>query len=208
MGKGRIGERSAIMKTHVFVLLIIMFAGVPVVRSDIVWEYDSPLTIVEAITEIESDTYLYEYSFENTDTSTIWDFAIYTDFAVSDETMFTGYPLWVGPSSIQVEDVSPAYDPRNLDSSIAFAIYSSYEYWIPVYGEESGIQPNDEVEGFSYISTIYDPSPKYYSYTTFETNGPGPYHQGTFSAVGQTTPEPCSLLLFAMGAFGIRRINV
>lgn len=195
------------MKAHVFVLLIIMFTVVPVVRSAIVWEYDSPLTIVETITEIESGTYLYEYSFENTDTSTIWDFVLYTTFNVQPVDTWDGYDVWVNPQFTTVQQLSSAYDPHILDDEIIGGIWTGYEYWTPVFGEEEGIQPNDEAAGFSYVANIFNATPKYYCYTTIETNGPGPYLQGNVSAVGQTIPEPATLVLFGWGFCVVRKLK-
>jgi len=189
-------------------ILLIMFIGVfAVCNVDLLWEYDSPLTIVETITDIGGGDYRYEYSFTNVDTSTIWDFHLYTTFNVQPENTFSGYEKWVEPQFVTVSRYrryNPLYDPQVLDAEIIGGVWTGYEYW-GIAGEESGILPNDHAEGFSFTSNIYDLTPKYYSYITIETNGPEPYFQGMFSAVGTTVPEPASIAFLGLGFWVVRK---
>ena len=187
-------------------MLVIMFVCVfAVCDATLVWEYDSPLTVVETITDIGGGDYRYEYSFTNVDTSTIWEFNLYTTFNVQPENTFSGYEKWESVRFHSIEQLVSQRDPQVLDAEILGTVWTGYEYWIPYFGEESGIQPDDYAGGFSFTSNVYDVSPKYYSYTTIGTNGPGPYFQGTFSAVGATVPEPCSLLLLSVGSMVLLR---
>ena len=171
-------------------------------NAGLTWEYTSPLNVVETITDIGGGNYRYEYSFTNVDTSTIWDFHLYTTFNVQLENTFSGYEKWE-KWFITVAQYGDTYDPRVLDDDIIGGVSTAYEYWL--WGETFGIQPNNIAEGFTYLSNIYDPSPKYYAYTTIETNGPGPYLQDKMSAVGTTVPEPCSCFLLLAGSMVLSR---
>jgi hypothetical protein len=174
-----------------------------VCHADMFWEYESPLNIVEIITDIGGGSYRYEYSFTNIDSSTIWHFNIYTTIDIQPENAFSGYEKWTGLDYASVDQYGSTYDPRVLDDDIVGGVGTAYEYW--GFGEAFGIQPNNYAGGLTYLSNIYDPSPKYYSYTTIATNGPGPYLQDKMSAVGQTIPEPSSLVLFGLGCLALRR---
>ena len=166
------------------------------------WEYASPLSVVETITDIGGGNYRYEYSFTNLDISTIWDFNLYTTLNVQAVSSFSGYDRWTDLHFVSAEQYRDAFDPRVLDDDIIGAVATSYEYW--AYGEEFGIQPNDIAKELTYLSTIYDPSPKYYAYITIETSEPDPYLLDRVSAVGQTIPEPATLLLICLGSLLIQ----
>ena len=150
----------------VAVVFVTCTFDVPSLYAEIDWYYDSPLTVYETITDIGGGDYSYEYSFENVD-STIWEFGIYTTFSTTGEDTFTGYPLWEGPWNSVVSDTYPDYDARNLDPEIAYMTSTAYEYWN--FGEDDGILFNDIAAGFTFISSIYDTSPKYYMYDTIES---------------------------------------
>ena len=182
------------------IILILLFSF-SICYADLTWEYSSPLSVVETITDIGGGNYRYEYSFKNIDTSTIWDFHLFTTFNVQLENTFSGYEKWE-KWFITVEQYG-TYDPRILDGDIIGGVSTAYEYW--AFGEEFGIQPSNITEGLTYLSSIYEPSPKYYAYTTIETNGDIAYWQGVMSAVGQTVPEPCTLSLLALGALLVKR---
>ncbi len=183
------------MKTQIFILMLFVTAGV--CNADLTWEYWSPLTVLEEITDIGGGNYQYEYSFTNIDTSVIWDFVVYTEFTASPQTGFDNLQYWVSPQFVPVDSYYEEYDPRILDQDIAGGVGTSYEHW--QYGEEYGIQINDTVAGFAFTSTIYDPLSKYYRYTTIETSGPTPYLKGVVSAVGMTVPEPFTFSIMCLG---------
>ena len=155
--------------------------------------------IHETITDIGGGDYRYEYSFENVDSSTIWGFGIYTTFDISGENTFAGYPAWVGPSNYSVDAIPTEYDARNLDLDITYLTNTSYEYWF--HGEDDGIQINDIATGFTFISSVYDTSPKYYMYETIEYGWTDTNGTGKVAAVGTTTtPEPVTLSLLGIGS--------
>ena len=167
-------------------ILWLVLAGVSLIAApaaaELDWYYDSPLTVVETITDIGGGDYSYEYSFENVD-STIWSFGIYTTFATTSEDTFTGYPLWAGPWSMPVSDIDPESNARNLDPEIAYLTATGYEYWN--FGEDDGILFNDIAAGFTFISSVYDTSPKYYMYDTIESRQ-ADGGTGKVAAVGTT----------------------
>ena len=188
------------MKTQLFILMVIVTAGV--CNAAIDWYYDSPLTVNETITDIGGGEYRYEYSFENVDTSPIWSFGVYTTFSTSGENTFTGHPTWKGPWNRSVGDVFPEYDARNLDPDILYSNYSGYEAFM--YGNPSdAIIQGELATGFCFVSSIFNPSPKYYQYETIASGWTQTNGTGKVAAVGTTIPEPITLLFFGAGAVAI-----
>jgi hypothetical protein len=188
---------------NISIAMMFLICVFSVCHADLTWEYDSPLNVVETITDIGGGNYRYEYSFTNVDTSTIWDFNLYTTFSVQPENTFDGYEKWESLHFVDVDQYGSTYDPRVLDDDIIGAVATSYEYW--GWGEMFGIQPNNIAEGLTYLSHTYDPSPKYYSYVTIETSDPDPFSLDKVSAVGQTVPEPSSLVLLGLASLALRR---
>ena len=195
-------RRIQITITVVVVFLICTF-NVPSLYAEIDWYYDSPLAVYETITDIGGGDYSYEYFFENTDSSTIWKFGIYTTFSTTNEETFAGYPVWERGWNYAVSDISPEYDARNLDPEIAYLASTAYEYWF--HGEDDGILINDIASGFTFISSIYDSSPKYYMYETIESGQANTNGTGKVAAVGTTVPEPATLIFFALSGLMLRR---
>ena len=103
-----------------------------------------------------------------------------------------------------MDELYTEYDARNLDPDIAYLIHSSAGGGIdgnPI----ARITPGELVEGFSFTTSIYDTSPKYYIYETTasgytETNG-----TGKVAAVGITVPEPATLFLVGLGGIMLRK---
>ncbi len=188
------------MKTKIFILMLFVTTGI--CNAAIDWYYDSPLTVLEEITDIGGGDYRYKYSFENVDTSPIWSFGVYTTFLTNGENTFIGHPTWAGPSSGSMTQVYTEYDARNLDPDIAFIVGTSYE--AGMYGDPSdGIAVNELASGFSFISSIFDSTPKYYKYETIDSGWTQSNGTGKVAAVGTTVPEPLTVLFFGAGAIAI-----
>ncbi len=192
------------MKTQIIILMLFVIAGV--CNADIDWYYDSPLTVVEEITDIGGGNYRYEYSFENVDTSPIWSFGVYTKFLTTGENTFTGHSTWVGPYSGLITNIYPEYDARNLDPGILYSNYSGYEDGM--YGDPSdGIDIGESASGFSFVSDVFDLIPKYYMYETIESGYTQTNGTGKVAAVGTTVPEPLTLFFFGAGVLILFKRN-
>ena len=152
--------------------------------NGITWLYDSPLTVFEEITPIEGGLYRYSYSFLNTDTNNIWHFNVFTRFEVQlPATPFTEFQMW-NAWYAEIDWANPVYDGRSLDPEII----SSGQTW---YGNgpdypypDHAIPTGTFVEGFSFIGTEMDPSPKVYFYETLESGHA--LDTGFVAAVGMT----------------------
>ncbi|MCK4293627.1 MAG: PEP-CTERM sorting domain-containing protein [Planctomycetes bacterium] len=186
------------MRYTVYLLAVCLVSSA---GAEIVWDYESPLTVVEDITDIGGGEYRYEYSFLNEDTLPITTFGVYTRFEAQVETTFTGFePTWGGGYFFFVYHVGHMFDGRILDEAIVG--FSRTENCLhlrigTVCPGEAGIQPGQSVEGFSFIASVYDASPKYYFYSTPDSGYAA--YTGRFAAVGTTVPEPMSLLLLSFG---------
>ena len=171
----------------------------------IVWDYDSPLTVIEDITDIGGGEYRYEYSFINEDSVPITFFGVYSNFEALTENTFAGlYPAWLEIYFWPVDIVGPYFDGRNLDEAIVG--YTRTSNCLHLVAEtvcpgETAIQPGQAVAGFSFIASVYDASPKYYFYSTTDS-GYAPY-TNRVAAVGTTVPEPMSLALLGFGGLAL-----
>ncbi len=194
------------MKRSILVMVVLvvgtLFVRTPVASGAVRYLYESPLTVIETITAIGSRAYEYEYSFTNVDTSPIWHFAVYTTFLPTPGTPsnFTEYPDWNNFMSDMIV-VHPEADARNLDPDISYKVATAPQSWRDF---DSGIEPEQTVSGFSFRANHYDPSPKYYSYETL-ASGYSHENGGMKAAVGQTVPEPTTLLLLGLGGLMVRR---
>jgi len=65
---------------------------------DIVWLYDSPLTVYEEVTDLGDGLYQYSYSFENVDDKNLWHFGVFIGRAVlvGEERVVLEIPLTIG----------------------------------------------------------------------------------------------------------------
>ena len=155
-------------------------AGLGNQQRGIQWLYWSPLCVEEVITPV-SGNYRYSYGFENVDTAHLWHFVVCAPFgALQTPTPFAEHPLWMA-GYIHLNDVHEAYDIRNLDPSLQFAMNT----WGPDWPNTTDpISPGDTVTGFSFIAPVHDDGPKYYFYETIESGWAR--ETGYVAAVGQT----------------------
>ena len=175
----------------------------------IVWDYDSPLTVIENVTNIGGGEYRYEYSFVNQDSLPIIFFGVYTTFETQMENTFTGlFPAWETNRFRLVDIIAPRLDGRNLDEAIiGFTYTNNCRHLVveTVCPGETAIQPGQAVAGFSFIASVYDISPKYYFYST-TNSGYAPY-TNRVAAVGTTVPEPTSLALLGFGGLALLKTH-
>ncbi len=165
------------------------------------WYYWSPLDVTEVITDIGGASYRYEYSFVNTDTSPIYDFAVITTFVAEPENPFAQRSTWEEFEWVPAGETYAEYDARNLDPDIVGFIGIVSD---PPFDAAAAIQVGEAVSGLSFTAAVYDDSPKYYFYETIasgytQTNG-----TGKVAAVG-LTPEPGTVLLLGLGGLGVLR---
>ncbi len=173
----------------------------------IVWDYDSPLTVIENVADIGGGEYRYEYSFVNEDSLPITIFGVYSTFEAQGQSTFTGLdPAWREAFFWPVHIVGPGFDGRNLDPLIVgFTMTHNCKDLVveTVCPAETAIQPGQAVSGFSFVASVYDASPKYYFYSTPDSGYPA--YTGRFAAVGTTVPEPTTLLLLGFGGLTLLR---
>jgi hypothetical protein len=146
------------------------------------WLYDSPLCVVETITDLGGGLWEYSYQFENTDTNHLWHFGVWSNFdPVTSTATWSTHPAWAF-GQVQIDGVSPEYDGRNLDANIRYLANT----WGPSFPNTTDpINPGEVVDGFKYIASQFDDSPKYYFYETVES-GWAVNNGGFLAAVGQT----------------------
>jgi hypothetical protein len=200
--------RMAKMALGMLIVAVLLGGAVPQGLATVDWYYWSPLTVIESISDIGAGEYRYEYSFVNVDTSPIWLFGVYTTFVNQDVITFTGYEApnehelgWLA-SATSMDDAATVYDGRNLDSNIV-AIAGT---WTNPFEDSYTAMPlNDAVSGFSFTASVYDPSQKYYLYETIASGYTDTNGTGKVAAVGQTIPEPATLLLLGLGGLVLTR---
>ena len=122
------------------IVILMLFITGGICNAALTWEYDSPLTVMEEITDIGGGNYQYEYSFTNVDTSMIHHFIIYTEFIAQRQSYFDGLQRWVGHFVTvggiypEYNSINPEYDPRILDEDITGGVWTGYEYCNGVVG--------------------------------------------------------------------------
>jgi len=197
------------MKTKIrwFLVLGMAAMGAATAQGTIQWNYASPLTVTEKITDAGGIGWRYTYSLTNTDTSPIWRFGVFTrNYIITPEKAFTN-KNWLIPGFVENKDIYQAYDARNLDGSISGMIFSDYEGGL--HGSPSlAIQINETATGFSYISADYDPNPKYYFYETIASGYTRTNGTGNVAAVGMTVPEPGMIILLVSGFLILRKRQI
>jgi len=185
-----------------FLLMLLPVLGmVSTANATISWDHWSPLTVEETITDI-GGSYRYEYSFVNVDTSPIHNFVIYPTFDVAGENKFTGHSSWFGLLEPPIDEVASVWDARNLNPNIVELVGT---YTNPIVDVTTSIQISESASGFSFTTSVYDPSPKYYAYETIASGSATNNHTGNVAAVGTTVPEPMTIVLFALSGLMLRR---
>ena len=187
------------------VMLILVLCWVSSAGAAIVWDYDSPLTVIEDVTNIGGGEYRYEYSFVNEDSVPITFFGVYSNFEALTESTFAGlFPTWETNRFRLVDIIAPRLDGRNLDEAIiGVASTDNCRDLVveTVCPRETAIQPGQAVAGFSFIASAYDISPKYYFYSTPDSGYIA--YTNRVAAVGTTVPEPTSLVLLGFGGLAL-----
>jgi hypothetical protein len=173
------------------------------------WDHSAPFTVNETITEISKDSsYRYSYTFTNTDTSSIWNFGIFTNLLTSGWTSFTGHEDWQPVVFRFIDSVYPEYDARNLDPAIAGLTGAANVKELPLNGT-TAIQVGEHVTGLSFIMNgPKDTSAKYFFYETMESGWTQDREldpTGAVAAMGQTVfvPEPATVALLGMAFAGL-----
>lgn len=119
-------------------------------------------------------------------------------FETHGERRFAEYPTWNQPGFGYIYDLLPEYYPDNLAPDIfGVTLISNCEGNLvtKTCPCETAIQVGGYAHGFSFLSSAYDTSAKYYFYETVASGGLG----GEVAAVGLTVPEPATMLLLGLG---------
>lgn len=162
--------------------------------------YSSPLTPTLSVAPVGGDAYAYTITFQNTDASPIWNFAVFSRVAATSYSRSFPYYIW----QHSLSSVIAAYDARNLDPGLADMINMSYA---PPWGT-GGLA----VGGSGQISFTL---PGYYTsfIYAYETDASGwaANNGGYQAAIGVVgVPEASSLALVSLGAavlIGVRRLG-
>ena len=155
---------------------------------EVVWLYDSPLSVYEEIIDLGEDLYRYSYSFENVDEKRIWFFGVYTTFPVHHPVFpWSTHLYWYATFFNNLDNIPDCYDGRNLDPDIVAVTVTSAQTGIDT---PYPILPGESVDGFGFTSPTYNNNPKYYFYETVEDGEAS--QTGCVAAVGQTTPNLAS----------------
>ena len=187
-------------------LAVLVLCWVSSAGAVIQWDYESPLTVVEDITDLGAGEYRYEYSFTNVDASPVFVFGVYLTFEARGEHTFTTHAEWRDPFFRYLERVSSVYDASNLDESIIGFVWSDSCKNLAVgvvCPAENMILVAEYAAGVSFTASVYDPSPKFYFYSTVDSGRPD--YTERFAAVGTTVPEPMSMLLLSFDGLALLR---
>jgi len=93
---------------------------------DVMWLYDSSLTVYEEIIDLGGDLYRYSYSFENVDEKHLWFFGVYTTFPVHHPVFpWSTHLNWYATFFNNLDNIPDSYDGRNLDPDIVAVTVTS-----------------------------------------------------------------------------------
>jgi len=179
-------------------LFVFFLVEAPPAEADVSWSYLSPLTVVEEISDLGGGSYRYSFSLVNVDTSPIWHLGIYTSFVTqggTGGTDFSGH-AWGGPDWVSHASAYPEYVGTNLDATLV----GFTNTWTTSFVDSTtAIQVGEATSDYSFVASVYDPSPKYYYYETIASGYARTNSTGMVAAVGQTVPVPGAVLLGMLG---------
>lgn len=189
------------MKLNILLLsLIILLPATQNSVAQVAQWSDNELQITESIFDVGGGIWQYDYQIVSSEPSNVWFLFFYTDFNTFNETS-ASFP---NSGSLNIANVYPEYDARNLDANITFMA----QYWFTPFAGANGINQG-EVATFSFQSTQFDDSQKLYGYETGASGWAGGNageagSQGLVHALGFTTavPEPNSMVVLGLIALG------
>ena len=153
-------------------------------QRDIVWLYESPLTVYEEITDLGGGVFEYKFRFQNVDDKHLWHFGVYTTFDIisSANTWDQYHETWLTAFLNDLPSINPeVYDARNLNPDLS-AICATYGGLYPDIANP--IDPGESVHGFTFEAHTYDNGPKLYYYETMEDGWAA--ETGYIAAIGYT----------------------